>query len=893
VKGIPITKFCDQQRLNPRQRLELFVPVCLAVQHAHQKGIIHRDLKPSNVLVALYDDRPVPKVIDFGVAKATGQQLTEQTLHTGFGAIVGTLEYMSPEQASFNQLDVDTRSDIYSLGVLLYELLAGSPPFSRKELEKAGMLEMLRVIREQEPSKPSTKLSTAEGLPTLAARRGMEPKRLTALVRGELDWIVMRALEKDRTRRYETANGFAMDVQRYLADDPVEACPPSAGYRLRKVARRHRKLLLTAATFAALLLLGATVSIWQAVEATRAKTSTRAALDDLEVEQGRTKQALAAETKARGQARRALNSMTDDVIRDLLGKQPQLDDSQRQFLRKVLAFHLEFAQEQGDSEESRAVAADGQFNAAHVQALLGEREAAVGNFLEAIRRRRQLAADFPGVPEYRYQLAQAHLELGVVYWSNEESKKALTAYGEALELFDRLAGEFPAVPEYREGQAKCHNNLGLVLAVLGKSGEAEAAFGRALAIKAQLAADSPADPALRESVARSQVNFGNFLQRIGERPRAQEAFSEALATLEKLSREYPKAHKCRQELGSACINLAGLLQDMGKRKEAEAVARRGMVVLEQLAADFPALPVYRRELAGSHRILGVILQHLRQPSEAEAAYRRALALYEQLVAEFPTVPSNREALAGALNNLGIILMELRRYPEAEAASRRALALDERLAAEFPAILSYRTGLAGDCVNFGNLLRSQKRSQDALEWYDKAIPLLNAGLAGNDRREPEREFLRNAHVGRAQALADLQRHAEAAEHWDQALALVPAFGRPIMRLQKALALARAGDHARATAEVAALTADARGPAPMLYDAACVYSVSLAALKGETDVRDKYAAQALALLGRARDAGFFQDRQQVEHAKKDPDLAPLRSRDDFQKFMAEVEAGQKKQ
>src|SRR5205823_2284790 len=163
VKGVPITRYCDDHRLTPRQRLELFVPVCQAVQHAHQKGVIHRDLKPSNVLVARYDDRPVPKVIDFGVAKATGVQLTEETLHTGFGAVVGTVEYMSPEQAGFNQFDVDTRSDIYSLGVLLYELLAGSPPFSRKDLEKAGMLEMLRLIREQEPSKPSIKLSTADG----------------------------------------------------------------------------------------------------------------------------------------------------------------------------------------------------------------------------------------------------------------------------------------------------------------------------------------------------------------------------------------------------------------------------------------------------------------------------------------------------------------------------------------------------------------------------------------------------------------------------------------------------------------------------------------------------------------------------------------------------------
>src|SRR5262249_6372898 len=189
VKGMPITRYCDEHHLTPRQRLELFVPVCQAVQHAHQKGIIHRDLKPSNVLVALYDGKPVPKVIDFGVAKAAGQSLTDKTLVTGFGNLVGTLEYMSPEQAEVNQLDIDTRSDIYALGVLLYELLAGSPPFTRKELEKAGMLEMLRVIREQEPSKPSAKLSTAEGLPTLAANRGMEPAKLTRLFRGELDWI--------------------------------------------------------------------------------------------------------------------------------------------------------------------------------------------------------------------------------------------------------------------------------------------------------------------------------------------------------------------------------------------------------------------------------------------------------------------------------------------------------------------------------------------------------------------------------------------------------------------------------------------------------------------------------------------------------------------------------
>jgi eukaryotic-like serine/threonine-protein kinase len=259
VKGVPITEFCDQNHLAPRQRLELFLPVCQAVQHAHQKGIIHRDLKPSNVLVSRHDTSPVVKVIDFGVAKALGQELTDKTLFTGVAQMVGTPLYMSPEQAGMSDLDVDTRSDIYSLGVLLYELLTGMTPFSKERFKQATYDEIRRIIREEEPPSPSTRLAlSTQTLTSVSAQRHMEPAKLTKLVRGELDWIVMKALEKDRNRRYETASAFAADVQRYLVDEPVLACRPSTWYRFGKFARRNRREVLAAGVAAVAGLAGVT-----------------------------------------------------------------------------------------------------------------------------------------------------------------------------------------------------------------------------------------------------------------------------------------------------------------------------------------------------------------------------------------------------------------------------------------------------------------------------------------------------------------------------------------------------------------------------------------------------------------------------------------------------------
>jgi WD40 repeat protein len=302
VRGVPLTDYCDQHRLPVRARLELFVSVCQAVQHAHQKGIIHRDLKPGNVLVTEVDGRPTPKVIDFGVAKATELKLTDLS-YADTGAIVGTPAYMSPEQADPSSMDIDTRSDVYALGVMLYELLVGSPPIDARQFKRGAILEMLRMVREVDPPRPSTKLSGAEDLPNIAANRDSEPARLAQSLCGELDWVVMKALEKDRTRRYDTANSLARDLQRYLADEVVEARPPSAGYRLKKFVRRHKGQVLAASLVLLTLIggiFGTSVGLVQADRSAEEERSAKVAAQDAAE---REKQAAAGEKEARNAER--------------------------------------------------------------------------------------------------------------------------------------------------------------------------------------------------------------------------------------------------------------------------------------------------------------------------------------------------------------------------------------------------------------------------------------------------------------------------------------------------------------------------------------------------------------------------------------------------------------
>jgi serine/threonine protein kinase/Tfp pilus assembly protein PilF len=682
VNGLPLTRFCDEARLTPPARLELFVPICQAVQHAHQKGIVHRDLKPANILVTLIDGRPVPRVIDFGVAKATAGKLTDDSLSTQFGAVVGTLEYMAPEQAGFAGADIDTRADIYSLGVILYELLTGLRPLDARRLKQVAWTEMIRILREEEPSRPSTRLSTEESLASLAALRQTEPKRLLALLRGELDWVVMKCLEKQRDRRYETANGLARDLQRYLADEPVEARPPSARYRLGKFLRRNKGPVL-AASLVLLALVGGIVGTTSGMIRARQRR--------LEAEEARQREAARAEgerrakkreaeqrakaEKARDRTRQALDAMTSSVTGDSLTTQMEISDEQKKFLSEVLAYYKEFAGEKADDEQSR------------------------------------------------FRTAQAAYRVGIIEYRLGRKTEAAAALRLARDGHEKLAADFPRVPAYRAGLARGHNDLGIMLHALGKGPEAEQQSRLAVAIWEKLVARFPRVPEYLQGLARSHFNLGYVLQDRGKLRKAEQHYRRALALQKKLPARAPVVAEYLRELANSHNSLGVVLDRLWDRGEAEQQYRWALDVFGKLVARFPTVPEYRQGLADSHNNLGLLLYALRRLSSAEQQYRLALSLREKLAADFPAAPRYRQELAGCRSNLGVLLRDLRKWPEAEQQSQQALALQEKLAADFPAVPEYQIELGGSYCNLGHWVRASGRPGESLVWFEKAIRTL--------------------------------------------------------------------------------------------------------------------------------------------------------------------------
>ena len=803
VRGVPITRYCDEHHLTPKQRLELFVPVCQAIQHAHQKGIIHRDLKPSNVLVAQYDGKPVPKVIDFGVAKATGQTLTDKTLVTGFGNIVGTLEYMSPEQAEISQLDIDTRSDIYSLGVLLYELLAGSPPFTRKELEKAGMLEMLRVIREQEPSKPSTKLSTAEGLPTLAANRGTEPAKLTRLVRGELDWIVMKALEKDRTRRYETANGFAGDVLRYLSDETVTACPPSAGYRLRKFARRNKGGLAVAALVLLFLVVVGSGVGWAVRDraARQSRTGEQVDLilgevDRLEREQ-KWPEALAAARRAEaaaagGEADAATAQRVHQRLQDL-----EFIDRLEQ-VRMMAETWVEggFDQTTADREYARAFREYG----VNVEAL------AVEAASERLRARSALA-----IP-----LATALDDWAQKCWSSRrdgDASKRLVAVARGIDpdlLRDQMRAmwgksatevgdEHRRLAESIDVRAEHPVTLGILAGRLQRMEHRDLAVRLLRDAQRAHPGDFWLNTTLAERLAEQEDDVGAvrfYTAAVSVRPRATAALNNlgnALYRQKKLDEAiavYRRALEIDPNFTYAHNGLGNALKDQDKLDEATTHYR--------LAIELDPKASY------AHISLGLLLHQCRKEyDKAVAAFRRAVELD----------PKN----ATAWYSLGHALKDMGEVDEAIAQYRQALELD-------PNYIDAHIGLGLALKHMGDLDEAITHYRRALELDPKNVGAhtnLGIALAKQGKRDEAIRHFRtaieldpryaNAHGALGLRLAIQGKFAEAIDHYRTAIELDPEradthflLGYALARMEK---VDEAIDHFRTSLELDPMSAHA--------------------------------------------------------------------------------------
>ncbi len=705
VQGPSITDYCDQQRLSIRDRLQLFIPVCLAVQHAHQKGVIHRDLKPSNIPVTLLDGKPLPKVIDFGIAKAVGQRLCEETLLTQTGHLIGTPAYMSPEQAEMSGLDIDTRTDIYSLGVVLYQLLVGELPFDSNELQG---LAALYTLLEKEPPTPSARFKTlGERRNTVADHRRTDPSTHDRRLKGDLGWITMRAMEKDRSRRYVTANSLASDIQRYLDHQPVIARAPSAAYRFGKFIRRHR-VGVAAGTVVALALLISSVAVAVlAVEATRARNDA---------------------DRRRLQAEDLISFMVGDLQNKLqpIGRLDVLDDVGD----KALDYFASVPAEQlTDEELFRRSQAMSQIGA--VRVAQGNLPAAREAFEESLALALGLADRDARNDEWQLGLAAAHFWLGYAQWRSGDLDTALQQFQRYLSVAqDNLSRDTSSL-DWQLEVGYAHSNIGFVLQGRGDLEGALRAFETNMAIEQKLVARDPSNDQWQLDLANSHNTVGDIQVSQGELSDALDNFRQEVSIKSMLVRRDPANATWWQELAKAHNYLGGVLEVRGDLGGAIEQFREAVTILQRLVANDSTNVAWQRALATNRSRVGLSLLKRGERGPALQLFRDVEAMALATAAQDPTDPRYQRDLAQTHDRIGSALLASGDVEGAIARCVIANEILERLLQQNPEDREARRLLAESLNLYGAALSRRGDAEAAAASWGRVVEIIGDLAQGSN------------------------------------------------------------------------------------------------------------------------------------------------------------------